>query len=156
MVSRNTNMPMFPLPEEELIIGFGMYPTMPKSQLQPVLEELNLLTNLAFHMGGKRYMASWAEFDLAQWRLQFGDYWTKVNEMKRKYDPKGILNPGFFQYEQFALPQMYKQQIQLTEDVITESKVESSSSKSLLSVQAHPFSSQPTLPYQSKPRLHYG
>jgi FAD/FMN-containing dehydrogenase len=123
MVSRNTNMPMFPLPEEELIIGFGMYPTMPKSQLQPVLEQLNLLTNLAFQMGGKRYMASWAEFDLPQWRLQFGDYWTKVNEMKRKYDPKGILNPGFFQYEQFAHPQMYKQQIQLTEDVTNELQI---------------------------------
>jgi hypothetical protein len=22
-----------------------------------------------------------------------------VNELKRKYDPKGILNPGFFKYE---------------------------------------------------------
>ena len=116
MVSRNTNTPMFPLPEEELIIGFGMYPTIPKSQLQPVLEQLNLLTNLAFQMGGKRYMASWAEFDLPQWRLQFGDYWTKVNEMKRKYDPKGVLNPGFFQYEPIAHPEIDKQS-QLGEDV---------------------------------------
>lgn len=114
MVSRDTNVPMFPLPEEELIIGFGMYPTIPKSQLQPVLEQLNLLTDLAFQMGGKRYVASWAEFDLPQWRLQYGDYWTKVNEMKRKYDPKGILNPGFFQYEQVAHPEMDKQQALLT------------------------------------------
>lgn len=123
MVSRNTNMPMFPLPEEELIIGFGMYPTIPKSQLQPVLEQLNLLTNLAFQMGGKRYMASWAEFDLTEWRLQFGNYWTKVNEMKRKYDPKGILNPGFLQYEQVAHPEMDKQQFQLTEDITNKLQV---------------------------------
>ncbi len=68
-------------------------------------------------------MASWAEFDLPQWRLQFGDYWTKVNEIKRKYDPKGILNPGFFQYEQVAQPQMYKQQTQFTEAVTTEPRV---------------------------------
>jgi cytokinin dehydrogenase len=108
---------MFPLPESELIIGFGLYPTLPKSQLQPVLEQLNLLTNLALQMGGKRYMASWAEFALPQWRLQFGNYWTKVNEMKTKYDPNGILNPGFFQYEQFARSQTYKQQTQLTKDV---------------------------------------
>ena len=117
LVSRNTNLPMFPLPESELIIGFGLYPTLPKSQLQPVLEQLNLLTNLALQMGGKRYMASWAEFALPQWRLQFGNYWTKVNEMKTKYDPNGILNPGFFQYEQFARSQTYKQQTQLTKDV---------------------------------------
>jgi FAD/FMN-containing dehydrogenase len=123
MVSRNTNVPMFPLPEEELIIGFGMYPTIPKSQLQPVLEQLNQLTNLAFQMGGKRYMASWAEFDLPQWRLQFGDYWTKVNEMKRKYDPMGILNPGFFQYERIARPEMDKPQTQLSEDVTNELQV---------------------------------
>lgn len=120
MVSKNTNMPMFPLPEEEFILGFGMYPTIPKSQLQPVLEQVNLLTDLGFQMGGKRYMASWVKFDLPQWRLQFGDYWTKVNEVKRKFDPKGILNPGFFQYEQVANPQMYKQQIQLGEDVTTD------------------------------------
>lgn len=105
MVSHNTNMPMFPLPEGELIIGFGMYPIIPKSQLQPVLEQLNLLTDLCFKMGGKRCMTSWIEFDLPQWQLQFGDYWPKVNEMKRKYDPKRILNPDFFQYEQIAHPQ---------------------------------------------------
>ncbi|YAF97983.1 MAG: FAD-binding oxidoreductase [Nodularia sp. CChRGM 3473] len=97
--SRNHQMPMFPLPKDELIIGLGMYPTIPKSQLKPVLEQLNLLTDLGFQMGGKRYMATWAEFDLPRWRLQFGDYWPKVNEMKRKYDPNGILNPGFFKYE---------------------------------------------------------
>ncbi|MBW4555156.1 MAG: FAD-binding protein [Trichormus sp. ATA11-4-KO1] len=98
--SRNHQTPMFPLPEDDLIIGLGMYPTIPKSQLKPVLEQLNLLTDLGFQMGGKRYMATWVEFDLPRWRLQFGDYWPKVNEMKRKYDPHGILNPGFFKYEQ--------------------------------------------------------
>lgn len=136
MVSRNTNVPMFPLPEEELIIGFGMYPTIPKSQLQPVLEQLNLLTNLAFQMGGKRYMASWAKFDLPQWQLQFGDYWTKVNEMKWKYDPKGMLNPGFFQYEQVAHPRKDKQEIQFIKNVTTEPSVELSSSESLFSIKA--------------------
>lgn len=58
-------------------------------------------------------MASWAKFDLPQWRLQFGDRWTKVNEMKRKYDPKGILNPGFFQYEQIVHPDIDRQQTQV-------------------------------------------
>lgn len=104
LMAGNTNVPMFALPEEEFILGFGMYPTVPKSQVQPVLKELNKLTELALEMGGKRYVATWTEFQLPQWRLQYGDYWAKINELKRKYDPKGILNPGFFQYEddQFA------------------------------------------------------
>jgi cytokinin dehydrogenase len=97
--SRNHKVPMFPLPDDELIIGLGMYPTIPKTQVEVVLEQLNFLTDLGFQMGGKRYMATWAEFDLPQWRSQFGDYWLTVNEIKRKYDPCGILNPGFFKYE---------------------------------------------------------
>jgi cytokinin dehydrogenase len=102
LLSGNTKMPMFPLPDDELIIGLGMYPTIPKAQAKPVLEQLNLLTDLALEMGGKRYMATWVEFDLPRWRLQFGNSWSKVNEIKRKYDPNGILNPGFFKYEKIV------------------------------------------------------
>jgi hypothetical protein len=123
LVNRNNKMPMFSLPDEELVIGFGIYPTIPKSQLQPVLAELNKLSNLSLEMGGKRYLTGLVNFNTQQWQLQFGDNWTKVNEMKRKYDPKGVLNPGFFQYERVAHPQMYKQQTQLTEAVTTESWV---------------------------------
>ncbi len=97
--SRHHKLPMFPLPDDELIIGLGMYPSIPQTQVEVVLQQLNLLTDLGFQMGGKRYMATWAEFDLPQWRSQFGDYWLTVNEIKRKYDPLGILNPGFFKYE---------------------------------------------------------
>jgi cytokinin dehydrogenase len=97
--SRHHKLPMFPLPDDELIIGLGMYPSIPQTQVEVVLHQLNLLTDLGFQMGGKRYMATWAEFDLPQWRSQFGDYWLTVNEIKRKYDPLGILNPGFFKYE---------------------------------------------------------
>ncbi|MDH6055266.1 FAD-binding protein [Umezakia ovalisporum] len=100
--SRHHKLPMFPLPDHDLIIGLGMYPTIPKTQVEPVLQQLNLLTDLSLQMGGKRYMATWAQFDLPRWRWQFGDYWPKVNHIKRKYDPLGILNPGFFQYEQLV------------------------------------------------------
>lgn len=102
ILNHNIKMPMFSLPEEDFIVGFGMYPTVAKSHLQPVLEKLSFLTELGLQMGGKRYITSWSELDLPKWRLQFGDYWFKLNEMKRKYDPEGILNPGFFQYEQMV------------------------------------------------------
>lgn len=112
LVSGNNKMPMFPLPDEELVIGLGMYPTIPKSQVKHVTEQLNSLTDLGLQMGGKRYMATWVEFDLPRWQLQFGDYWPKVNEMKRKYDPHGILNPGFFEYEQVGQTNVNKTYIQ--------------------------------------------
>lgn len=98
--SRNHKLPMFPLPDDEFIVGLGMYPTIPKTQVEAVLKQLNLLTDLGFQMGAKRYLATWADFDLLRWRSQFGNYWYKVNDLKRKYDPSGILNPGFFKYEQ--------------------------------------------------------
>ncbi len=115
LMARNTKVPMFALPEEELILGFGMYPTVPKSQVQPILKQLNQLTELALQMGGKRYIASWTEFQLPQWRLQYGDYWLKINELKRKYDSKGTLNPGFFQYEDEQFN--YSQQTGVTADL---------------------------------------
>ena len=99
MTPRTSLLPMFPLPKDDLTIGFGIYPTVPKSQLQPVLEQLDGLTDLGFQMGGKRYLVSWAQFDNAQWQRQFGEYWPTVNQMKHCFDPDFILNPGFFQYD---------------------------------------------------------
>lgn len=103
--AHNTQMPMFPLPQSEVIVGFGMYPTIPQPRLQYVAEQLGELTKLAFEMGAKRYMGSWLALDQEGWRHQFGDYWPKINELKKKYDPKGILAPGFFPYEAGVLPE---------------------------------------------------
>ncbi|MCC5618139.1 FAD-binding protein [Nostoc sp. CHAB 5836] len=93
-----TKIPMFCRPNEDTI-GLGIYPIIPEFQLQPVLSELKYLTDLALECGGKRYLSGWVDFDLQQWRSQFGNYWSKVNEIKHKYDPKGIFNSGFFKYE---------------------------------------------------------
>jgi cytokinin dehydrogenase len=117
LLSRNTKMPMFSLPQEEMILGFGMYPTIPKARLQPVLEQLNYLTELGFQKGGKRYLVSWIEFDRLQWQRQFGEYWHTVNEMKLKYDPQGILNPGFIHYEGETHPEVTERLIQPSENV---------------------------------------
>ena len=87
LVNNQHKMPMFSLPDEELIIGFGIYSTLPKSQLQPVLTELQKLSDSSLEIGGKRYLTGLIEFDERQWQMQFGDYWSTVNEMKQKYDP---------------------------------------------------------------------
>ncbi|MGF1521893.1 MAG: FAD-binding protein [Leptolyngbyaceae cyanobacterium] len=102
--AKNTQMPMFALPKAELIVGFGMYPTIPKPRLEYVAQQLNSLTELAFEFGAKRYMGSWLALDQNGWRRQFGDYWPTINKLKQKYDPQGILSPGFFPYEAGVLP----------------------------------------------------
>lgn len=99
LVSSKINLPMLCLPKDEFVLGFGMYPVIFKSQLEGVLDNLKSLENLAFEMGGKRYLASWADLSIEQWQIQFGNYWGKVNELKQKYDPNRILNPGFIKYE---------------------------------------------------------
>ena len=92
-------MPLFNLPEEELTIGFGIYPNVPKAQLQPVLAKLKEFSDMSLSMGGKRYLTGWVEFDSQQWQIQLGDRWSQLNQMKQKYDPQGVFSPGFFQYE---------------------------------------------------------
>ena len=112
LVKNQHKMPMFRLPDEKLIIGFGIYPTMPKSQLQTILPELQKLSNLSWEMGGKRYLTGLIEFDEQQWQTQFGDYWSRVNEMKIKYDSKGIFNPDFFQVRKLEKPNLTSLNVQ--------------------------------------------
>jgi cytokinin dehydrogenase len=99
---QNIKLPMFRLPgqiEDNLIFGLGLYPTVPQSQLKYVLEQLALISIRGEDLGGKRYLTGWVQSDLNYWRKHFGDYWHQVNALKKKYDPQGILNPGFIQYE---------------------------------------------------------
>lgn len=100
LLSENVSRPMLSLPDEDAIFSFGMYPTVAKAQFPIVLAQLNQLSDLGFQMGGKRYLVSWIDFAHAQWQQQFGNYWSQVNTMKQKYDPNGILNPGFIQYDE--------------------------------------------------------
>lgn len=118
LISCNTNMPMFPVPKDDCIVGFGMYPTIPKTQVKFVLDRLKQITELAFQMGGKRYLASWSELSLDQWRLQFGNYWSRVNELKQKYDPEKILNPGFIHYEDIPNSKVEQSQISPSKTLI--------------------------------------
>ena len=50
-------------------------------------------------IGGKRYLSGWIAFDAAQWKAHYGDLWPAVVALKKKFDPKGVLNPGFVKYE---------------------------------------------------------
>ncbi|MCA9415536.1 MAG: hypothetical protein KC917_04670, partial [Candidatus Omnitrophica bacterium] len=46
-----------------------------------------------------RYLSGYVNFTHEKWKQHFGEKWEAVSAGKKKYDPKGLLNPGFILYE---------------------------------------------------------
>jgi cytokinin dehydrogenase len=94
-----SSVPLFMRPGTELLMGFGILPAVPQHFVDEVLPRLNQASNASMMVGGKRYLSGWIAFDAAQWKAHYGDRWPAVVEAKKKFDPQGILNPGFVKYE---------------------------------------------------------
>ncbi len=85
----------FMRPPGENLVGFGILPAVPPrywEQVRPLMENASALSIL---MGGKRYLSGYVSFGPAEWREHFAEQWDPLVAAKRKYDPRGILNPGF-------------------------------------------------------------
>jgi cytokinin dehydrogenase len=76
-------------------MGFGILPAVPKQFLDEVLPRLKQASQAAAMVGGKRYLSGWVQFETVQWKAHYDDLWPSIVALKRKYDPKGILNPYF-------------------------------------------------------------
>jgi cytokinin dehydrogenase len=86
---------LFMRPPGENLMGFGILPAIPPpfwSEARPMLENAS---RLSIAMGGKRYLSGFVDFTEEDWREHFGPQWEPFVAAKRKYDPDGILNPGF-------------------------------------------------------------
>lgn len=86
---------LFMRPPGEDLMGFGILPAVPPPfwpEAKPMLENAS---RLSIAMGGKRYLSGFVEFDEADWRAHFGAEWEFFRASKRKFDPDGVLNPGF-------------------------------------------------------------
>ncbi len=82
-------------PEGDNLIGFGILPAIPHKfwpRVEPLLDNASMLSVM---MGGKRYLSGYVKFDRDQWRHHYGEQWEPFCEAKRRWDPDGILNPGF-------------------------------------------------------------
>lgn len=90
-----SRVPLFMRPPGEHLMGFGILSAFPKHLVADALPRLNQASAASMMVGGKRYLSGWVAFDAAQWKAHYGDLWPTVVELKKKYDPKGILNPGF-------------------------------------------------------------
>jgi FAD/FMN-containing dehydrogenase len=90
-----SEVPLFMHPPGERVVGFGILPAVPPRFWDRVRPRLEAASELALGMGGKRYLSGWIAFDARQWREHFGDRWETFAALKRRYDPDGLLNPGF-------------------------------------------------------------
>jgi cytokinin dehydrogenase len=96
---RVTRMPMLRMPEEEMIAMVSICPTAPHERLPIIMALMSKLSDVSLEVGGRRHLGTWVHFDEARWRMHFGETWSHINRVKRRYDPKGILNPGFIAFD---------------------------------------------------------
>jgi cytokinin dehydrogenase len=95
-----SEVPLFKYPEGEVVLGWGILGSVPENLLAEGLAKLDMASELSIYYGGKRYLSGYITFDSEErWAAHFGDSWPQIKAGKKKYDPDGILAPGFFQYE---------------------------------------------------------
>jgi FAD/FMN-containing dehydrogenase len=97
--SATSTVPHFMTPQTELVMGFGILPGVPQSALPIVLPMLDHMSEASVAAGGKRYLSGRIAFTREQWRAHFGEHWPTLCAAKKRYDPAGLLNPGFVAWE---------------------------------------------------------
>jgi FAD/FMN-containing dehydrogenase len=98
--TRTSDVPLFMHPPGDWVMGWGILPGVPERFHERALQQLDLCSELSIHYGGKRYLSGYVTFDTAEkWAAHYGDQWPRMLAAKKKYDPDGILAPGFIQYE---------------------------------------------------------
>jgi FAD/FMN-containing dehydrogenase len=91
--------PLFMRPKGDFLMGFGILPAVPQKFVDEVLPRMNMASQASTIMGGKRYLSGWINFDHAAWKTHYGEQWPAVAAAKKKFDPQGIMNPGFIKFE---------------------------------------------------------
>lgn len=91
--------PLFMRPQSDPLMGFGILPAVAPAFVSEVLPRLNMASQAATLMGGKRYLSGWVNFDHAAWKAHYGEQWPAVIAAKQKFDPQNILNPDFVKFE---------------------------------------------------------
>jgi cytokinin dehydrogenase len=90
--SRSKN---FMVPAGENLVGFGLLPAVPQRFWSEMSERFENVSRMMLMFGAKRYLSGWVNFAPDEWKEHFGARWNELVALKRRYDPDGILNPGF-------------------------------------------------------------
>jgi cytokinin dehydrogenase len=95
-----SDVPLFMHPPGDYVMGWGILPGVPERFLDRALTQLDMCSELSIHYGGKRDLSGYITFDTAEkWAQHYGEQWPRILAAKKKYDPDGILAPGFIVYE---------------------------------------------------------
>jgi len=98
--TRTSDVPLFMHPPGDWVMGWGILPGVPERFHERALNQLEMCSELSIHYGGKRYLSGYVTFDTAEkWAAHYGDEWPRMLAAKKKFDPDGILAPGFIVYE---------------------------------------------------------
>jgi cytokinin dehydrogenase len=99
-VNRTSEAPLFMRPAGEHVMGWGILPGVPRQFLMLGLAQLDMASELSSFYGGKRYLSGYITYAGAErWAQHFGEHWATIQAAKRRFDPDGIMAPGFIQYE---------------------------------------------------------
>ncbi len=94
-----SDVPLFMHPRGEAVLGWGILGAVPREYLTEGLAKLDMASELSIYYGAKRYLSGFISFDTPErWAAHFGDRWPEVQAAKKRWDPDGILAPGFIQY----------------------------------------------------------
>lgn len=98
--TNTSDVPLFMHPGGDYVMGWGILPGVPARFLDRALAQLDMASELSIAYGGKRYLSGFITFDTSEkWAAHFGDRWPMILEAKKKFDPDGIMAPGFIVYE---------------------------------------------------------
>jgi FAD/FMN-containing dehydrogenase len=86
---------LFMRPPGDDLMGFGILPAVPPRFWDEARPMLEMASRLSVAMGGKRYLSGYVDFTEPEWREHFGAMWEPFAAAKRRWDPDGVLNPGF-------------------------------------------------------------
>ncbi|MFN7941193.1 MAG: FAD-binding protein [Thermoanaerobaculia bacterium] len=94
-----SSVPLFVHPEGDFVLGWGVLGAVPPELLEEGLAKLDLASELSIAYGAKRYLSGFITFDTPEkWAAHFGEQWPRLVAAKKRWDPDGILAPGFIQY----------------------------------------------------------
>jgi FAD/FMN-containing dehydrogenase len=95
-----SDVPLFMHPPGEFVMGWGILPGVPRAFLQLGLAQLDMASEMSLLYGAKRYLSGYITFNTAEkWAQHFGEQWPRILAAKQRFDPDGIMAPGFIQYE---------------------------------------------------------
>jgi cytokinin dehydrogenase len=94
--SRSRN---FMRPDGDDLVGFGLLPAIPQRFWGEAKERLENASRMMLTFGAKRYLSGWVNFSPDEWKEHYGPRWSELCDLKRRYDPDGVLNPGFIPFD---------------------------------------------------------